>query len=221
MSGLYKAIIEIDAKGLIYNPLEPQHLDGLLAWCLQPFHTERTITHRDEIPDEIPLPLRYVMIDGQKVWKASAILPMTDEIQSGAYFRKRLRTDRVTLTKGSPNQQMGVYHDCNIQIPVTICRYLCAYFEGNASEVRKLLKRVKSIGRKREMGYGKVISVDVEPCEHDYSLVKDGFAMRFLPDKTGFLDRRMRAPYWNNYDKVPSCQVGDHYNLSEHIVTGL
>ena len=59
-------------------------------------------------------------------------------------------------------------------------------------------------------------AVDVEIIDNDYSLTKDGLTMRFLPDKDGVRQVRVRPPYWNNVGKTSCAEIGERHNLNSH-----
>jgi len=103
----------------------------------------------------------------------------------------------------------------------TICHSLCLSLHawlrmrnGNCKEVKRVLKKYcKFLGKKRAQGKGGIVSIETEHIDDDWSLVKDGKAMRWLPNDTGFRDVRVKPPYWNLVDRVRCCEVSDPYTL--------
>ncbi|MFH1641360.1 MAG: hypothetical protein ABIC04_00515, partial [Nanoarchaeota archaeon] len=81
--------------------------------------------------------------------------------------------------------------------------------------VAQLLRRIKFIGQKGAYGKGAVVDVNVEVIDQDYSLVKDGKAMRFLPVEKGRRYGRIRPPYWNATERTDTCYVGEGYNYTK------
>jgi hypothetical protein len=65
------------------------------------------------------------------------------------------------------------------------------------------------LGRKRSVGKGKIVKITTEVIEKDYSVVKEGKAMRYIPQKGACRLVRPRPPYWNLFGRVPCCEVGD------------
>jgi len=216
-----KISIEIDVAGVIYDPYAPIMLDSLVDWCLSPMVRKNTHKQlqRDEAPDEIKLPLGTWHIGKHWGWSASALFPVAepgeDEImESVQYFRKRFRRAPVHLTKGKPNTQSGPARDFNIPFVIQHPAYLVGYAVGNAKVLRSLLKRnVRYIGKKRQRGKGRVLSITVEPIEEDRSVVWQGQAMRWLPDDNGLRLVRLRPPYWNIVNRVKCCEIGATYRI--------
>lgn len=81
------------------------------------------------------------------------------------------------------------------------------YAVGNPDRIREMLGYMQFIGKKGSIGWGAVKEWVVEPCEADYSLIKDGKLMRPVPveeadalnfdrSKTVKLMCAVRPPYW-------------------------
>jgi hypothetical protein len=75
---------------------------------------------------------------------------------------------------------------------------------GNFDEVARLMETVRHIGKKHAAGGGEVAEFKVSRIENDYSLTKDGLAMRSLPvemlksyDSGGAMLMAYQAPYWD------------------------
>lgn len=76
---------------------------------------------------------------------------------------------------------------------------------GDAEAIRALLAVVGYVGKKRSVGYGRVVEWAVEPCEAwpGFPVVRDGRALRPLPpDWPGLVEPRLRQarltyPYWS------------------------
>lgn len=203
----FKVIFQLDGCGTYYDPNEPIHLDALLAWILTPMQSVQRGLQRDEKPDDIRLPLLEESIGGSKVWKASALFPTDAEIETLRFFRKRFRQNYIELTTGSPNLQNGIYREYNVPLPLNLSPVYYAYASGNCKEVKRLLKRhLKTLGKKR---LGNVVDIICEETPQDWSWVKDGKAMRYLPKADGTRLVRCRPPYWNAIDRVPCCEIGD------------
>ena len=202
----FKIIFKLDGTGVYYNPAEPIHLDSLLAWVLAPIHSTNMDLSRDDIPSEIPLPLMKKTIGDTWVWQASALFPEGETIETLQYVRKRLRESRIELIKGSPNVMSGPHRGYNIPLTLLCCTQMAAYASGNRKAVKKLLKQIKSLGKKRN---SKVVGIDCEETEENWSMIKDGKAMRWLPDDNGNRLVRPRPPYWNVHERVKCIEVGN------------
>jgi len=213
----FKIIFHLDGCGVYFDPNEPIHLDGLLAWALSPMQKRNLHLGRDDEPDDIRIPLLETKINGLQIWNASALFPADNHIETLRYWRKRFRQNRCCLSNGSPNLTNGAYREYNMPIPLLLCRDMVAYASGNRKEVKKIFDRqLKYLGKKRSVGYGKILSIDYEEMEENHSLTRQGHAMRWLPLEGAMRLVRPRPPYWNNYGKVHCCEIGDEF-ICEHI----
>lgn len=204
-----KITFHLDGTGVYYDPAEPIMLDALLAVELVNKQFGHRHLTRDDVPDDVTLPLLRAHFGDEWVWRASALFPDDDTIETVRHWRCRFRQDRAPgLTRGSPNLTNGVYRDWNMPVPLLLCRSLVGYASGNRKEVKRVLKRIKALGKKRAHGYGKVVSVDVERIEDDRSLVWGGVAMRWLPLPGGVRIGRPRPPYWSPIGAVACCEIG-------------
>lgn len=206
----FKVIIELDGKGVYINPLNPIHIDGLLVWALAAKQGKTEALSKNDIPDFIKIPLMMETINNSKVWKSSALFPENEGIESIQYYRKKFDTSRMEVTKGTANLIMGKYKEYNMPIPLLLINKLIGYCDGNRYEVGRILKKnIRYIGKYRSQGYGKIINIITEKTDNDYSLVKEGKAMRNYPHPKGVKICRSLPPYWNMHEAVKCLEVGD------------
>jgi len=206
----FKIIFQLDGCGIYYDPNEPIHLDSLLAWALVPMQTTRQNLERSDTPDDIHLPLLRSTIHGSKVWHASALFPKQEGHETLRFWRKRFDQSRIGMTSGSPNLQNGPYREYNMPVPLLLVSRIVAYASGNRKEVKRILKKhIKYLGKKRAYGYGRVVSIDYEETSEDWSLAKNGKAMRWLPYPDGWRLCRVSPPYWNPVDRIQVCEIGE------------
>lgn len=205
-----KVTFHLDGTGLYYDYHEPLMLDGILAASLSRWHVHGEPPTRNEKPDDIPLPLRKWEKGGTWGWHASALFPDDEATESMLFWRKKFRQNRAEWSTGSPNITNGIYRDWNHPLPMLLTHKMTGYAVGDMGKVRMELRRsVKYLGKKRAHGRGMVLDVEVTETDNDYSMVKDGIAMRWLPHKQGSRIVRPRPPYWNMHDRVVCCNVGD------------
>lgn len=207
----FKVIFHLDGSGLYFDPNEPIHLDALLAYCLAPRLGLKDYINRDDIPEECPLPLKKHTLKGGKwVWSGSALFPEGPQGEDLQFWRKRFRQDCADLTNGSPNIREGTYRDWNMPIPLVLTHKMIAYGSGGRRQCLKLLRRdIKSLGKKRAYGLGKVTKIEAIEIGKNYSIEKDGRAMRWLPNEKGSRLVRLAPPYWNRICRVMCCEVGE------------
>lgn len=205
-----KITFKLDGTGVYYDPHEPLMLDSILAAAVSRHHVHGEPPARDEEPFDIPMPLQRWNIDGTWGWRASALFPEGDTIETLQFWRKRLRQNRIELTDGSPNLTNGIYRDWNMPLPLLLCRSMVAYAVGERREVRRELRRnIRWLGKKRAHGHGRVVDIQVEQCETDYSMERDGVLTRFLPRATGSRLVRPRPPYWSSCGRVLCNEIGE------------
>lgn len=200
----------LNGEGIYYDPAEPIHLDALLAWVLIPYHVQLDNITKDDDPFDVPLPLEKWEINRQWGWKASALFP-GKYFESIQYWRKKFRQDRIEIMKGSVNLQQGIYREYNTPMCLIVTDKMIGYARGNGKEIKRILKKIKYLGKKTAYGKGKIIDLDIEKVDEDYSIIKDGKAMRYLPQKKGSRLVRCRPPYWNRIDRINCSEIGDKY----------
>ena len=206
----FKITFELDGCGVYYDQYEPLHLDALLAYSLAPMQCKNSNLQRDDIPFDVQIPLLRSKVNGHRVWHGSALFVDAKVVDTLRFWRKKFRQSRVSLAKGSPNLTSGRYREYNTPVPLLLVKKLYAYASGNRKEVVKVLRRnVRSLGKKRAYGYGKVVNITAEKVEKDYALSAEGVAMRWLPDKRGQKIVRASPPYWHPLDRVKCLDVGD------------
>lgn len=205
----FKVTFHLDGSGVFYDPFEPPHLDALLAYCLAGLHAKRHYIGRDDQPEEVPLPLLQGERCGVEVWRASALFPEGEGVESIQYWRKKFRQNRMHLTKGSPNLTNATYREWNTALPMLCVPRMVCWASGSRKEVVKLLRRdIKYLGKKRAHGHGRIVRIEAEECDEDLSWVRDGKANRFLPDEGGGKLVRPKPPYWNNHGRVRCMDIG-------------
>lgn len=104
---------------------------------------------------------------------------------------------------------------CHTMFTTGIYRRKCFIIKnGDVKEVLRLIQYLPGLGKKVAYGYGSIKSVSVEELKEDYSLVKDGVAMRPLPCKLGFcsdvvMRLAWRSPYWDKRNIIKCVPPGE------------
>lgn len=204
-----KITFKLDGTGVYFDPAEPIHFDSLLCCALAHHHVQGEAPDRDGVPADIPIPLRKWFESDTWGWRASALFPDGDTIESLQFWRKKFRQSRVELTAGSPNLTNGTYREYNMPMPLTLCHSMVCWAFGDRQNVRRALARnITHLGKKRSMGKGVINDIVIEAITEDHSLRKDGIAQRWLPAAEGTRLVRPRPPYWNNHSRINCCEVG-------------
>ena len=206
----FKVVFNLDGSGVYYDINEPIHLDALLAWALVPMQGKNGGGQRGDIPDDIKLPLLRSRIYGSEVWHASALFPDGVGREALRVWRKKFRECRSGLVNGNPNLRNGIYREYNMPTPLLLVERLICYASGSRRHVKKILKKhVVSLGKKRSQGHGRISSIDCFETIEDWSIVKDGRAMRWIPKRGALRMVRPSPPYWSSVGRVSCCEVGD------------
>lgn len=95
----------------------------------------------------------------------------------------------------------GPFRSWAIKLPYVPATKAVFYVYGSKSKIEELLEHLPGLGKKVVVGFGEIRDFEIEEIEEDYSLVKDGIAMRPLP--TWMLSSFSEAfplacwpPYW-------------------------
>lgn len=205
-----KITFHMDGSGVIYDPSEPIHLDSLLAFSCAAHHGFNGELGRDDIPDDIPIPVGKWQIGDHWGWCASALFPDDHSPESIQFWRKKFRQNRIELTKGSPVLTNASYREYNFPMQLTLCHKMTAYAFGDRRNILRELKRsIKHLGKKASMGKGVVNDVTIDVIDNDYSLFMDGFIQRWFPSPDGMRQCRIRPPYWNRINRTSVMEIGE------------
>jgi len=208
---LLKVTFNLDGTGLYYDPVNPIHLDALIHWACTPFFVPKDQRNpaRDEPPFGFRLPIRSETVNGVEIYRASALFPEGKTNEELVHWRKKFDVSRMEVTRGSPNLTNGVYREYNQPLPLLLTHRLVGWIESKPKDSRKLLGQVKYLGKKASQGYGKVIGVDIQETDDDFTLWRDGKAQRWIPSTQGQKLVRASPPYWNVCDRARCLDVGE------------
>lgn len=209
MGDALKVTIHLDGTGVSFNPFEPMHLDAFLARELAGLHCKNRHMERSDTPERVPLPIAMGRFRGREIWRASAFYIDENTPEAIRHWRKKFRVDAMRNTRGSPNLTNGVYREYNMPVHLVLAQKATAYCIGNRKEIKKIIRRISFFGRKSAQGIGMISGFEIERIDEDWSWIKDGVAMRWLPDPDGVRLVRTEPPYWNSVDRVLCCEVGD------------
>lgn len=210
MGSLYRVTIHLDGKGVIIHPYEPLHLDGLIDWAGSFRYPPGEAPGRDDRLDPLPLPISSADVNGSQVYRASALFP-SETLQDVRSWKKRFRMTAAEAlgVQGTINQSTGPYRSFMTPMQVTLTRSLVGWFHGDGGDVRKWFKALRSVGRKRSMGYGRILGIDFDLTDEDRTLTWDGCATRWLPHPRGMKLVRPKPPYWHNHGRVACLSPGE------------
>jgi CRISPR type IV-associated protein Csf3 len=160
---------------------EPPMLDAILAWELSrrmasKWHGKTgRWTPIEELP-EMPIPVAKRMVGTREVYCASnPILPKPDAPEWVEYANKRLDTSAIAQLVDPKERKSiltvgGPYKMRHVPLRIRLVSRVVWFVRGDRKELNKLLKRVFSLGTRREAGFGRVFKWEFEEMPEDYSI---------------------------------------------------
>ena len=135
------------------------------------------------------------------LWHASVSIlePYTVKLD---HIYKRFEDRWIPKTKKKRIYRgMGHFKDYVLSIPYIPAKTCTFYGVGDVEMIERILHNVVGLGNDIRIGYGAVHSFKIEPTESDYSIVKDGIAMRPIPMRycewaAEEVPLAWRPPYW-------------------------
>jgi hypothetical protein len=148
------------------------------------------------------------------LWHASVAQFPPEAVLGLTKFYKRFdeRNCHIVETKVKKIQiDRGHFRAYMMNITHVTTRTVSFYVNGCLDEVLRLVSFLPGLGKKVVDGCGQFKSVSVDELSEDFSLVKDGVAMRPLPVSLGFrgevlMRTAWRAPYWDKQN-IDVCVV--------------
>lgn len=191
---------------------DPPHLDSLLE-CELCWH--QGLQHQADrrlpapAPGVVAIPMRRETVAGCLVACCSSPI-LSPTLHDGVeHFAKRMAVEHSGMLHEKERTQIamgnGQFKSYRLPLRIRKIEQIAWFCEGNGKEIRSVLKRIKSLGKKREYGYGRVVEWKAEPVDHESWWFADGVLMRPLPvdgvpkETRGFrLDfGACQTPYWH------------------------
>jgi CRISPR type IV-associated protein Csf3 len=190
--------IDFDLASPVIEPTYPMHLDGLLAWAAVDEAIEAGVERPLATQESLPLASQ------NGVWCASAVL--FDYSNSAETVAMVKRTDPLAISdalvsgvlKKAPNKlnlQSGPWRQALFFSQCRHARVATAYCVGDKQRVESLLERVRYLGAKRRLGFGRVQSITVV----DDETAREGWKKRVLShQEQGYVPIQAvtSPPYW-------------------------
>lgn len=199
------------------------HGDSLLA----------TMLMRDVLGDEYynlsaksPISLdKFLELPVRKthdVYHASVSQFNIDRMFSDTIYKRFDEKDLETNYTGKlkkVRKGQGQFRDYMMTIPVIPASEVTFHYNGNPDECFRLLSDIHHLGKKTDIGYGKVRSASLYMEEHDNSFFMDGKCMRPLPKEIykhlGLPNRVMslayKPPYWDKKNVAMCMAPGSEF----------
>lgn len=153
---------------------------------------------------ELKLPLkRYYFAKDEFIYHASVSIFDTNDAYVTTIYKKFCERylDLNKVRRKKIDRTRGHFKDWQIKLVYIPARKVVFYANGDAEEIEKLLKGLPGLGKKTSIGFGAVKSYKVREIREDWSIVKDGIAMRSIPLEAVELyseavPMAWKAPYW-------------------------
>ena len=206
-----RVVFHLDGSGVCYDRRSPIHLDSLLNYLLVPYKSSVPgggLNRSDPI-DEFGLPLKPCGEKPFRFWAASALMPIGEVVETSSFWQKKFNERDADFCNGVPNTENATYCNRLKSFPVFLIWEMEAFAMVPSITKISILKRFKYLGKKHHEGYGRVIGVDIEPCDKNYSVVRGGIAMRWIPHASGTHFLRPRPPYWSLQDRTQCIAPGE------------
>lgn len=166
------------------------------------------------LPSEINLELDNLMLPIKKtddVYHASVSQFDKAPLYQSTIYK---RFDDKNTYKLKPKQRQGRIHtdrgyfkDFMINLPFLLSEEVSYYTCADKAELERLLPNITNIGKKTDIGGGRVLDIEIKEVESDYSFYKDGRIMRPIPphlakklplmEGTTYMNTTYKPPYWD------------------------
>jgi hypothetical protein len=184
--------------------------DGIIAHLLnreirgQDYYTLPSKEPVDSVQGVNCMPIRKTVCYGRGDILHASVAQLDVSEANVATIYKRFDESHCHLIDTSVKKLQigrGHYRAYMMRIPYLPARKITFYVNGDVQEILRLIQYLPGLGKKVGYGYGMIRSVSAEETPEDYSLVKDGVAMRPLPCWFHDGEERMmlawKPPYWD------------------------
>lgn len=105
-----------------------------------------------------------------------------EELGIGFFNRKpEIDFERVKRRPRKFQLGSGPYRMFHVAHPILAIKFMKFYGKGNPKEVYECIKNLVGIGKKVNMGFGWIKKIEIREIEKDYSIVRNGISMRYIP----------------------------------------
>jgi len=127
------------------------------------------------------------------------------------FFERKLDYSRMRRKK--IDKSRGWFREWKIQLIYIPVKKVYFYANGIYSEIDELLSGLPCLGKKGAAGFGFIKKYSIVEIDEDYSIVKDGKAMRSIPISmldwcSDVVSMAYRPPYWSKENITLCCPPG-------------
>jgi CRISPR type IV-associated protein Csf3 len=193
----YKVTFEMEGK--MGKPVDPIHLDGLLAFA-------RTQEDGGDWTNQLDLPVERFETEAGWCFKASSLYyePISQQTvaktnKTDVTYLASLLEKGITKVPNKVSAASGKYKASLYFDTVLLVKELIAYVAtDNPGRVHEMLATINFIGPNRKLGLGAVLSVNIEEASIEEA---DLWQNRHLPvaiDEACYpISGHLQPPYWN------------------------
>ena len=198
------------------------HFDGLVNYlCFRDCLGEDFYCLPSEVTVDtthLMLPLKQSVSEGYSVYHSSVAIYNQSNLMMDTIYKRFTDKETYLLTKkqqqGRIHTNRGFFKDFMINYPILLTDSLTFYCNGDKKELERLLDNISFIGKKTSIGSGKILMVEIDRIDEDYSFFKDNHVMRPIPIKfklpifEGMTIQRQsfKPPYWDK-NNMAMCYV--------------
>ena len=183
--------------------------DGLIAhlfWRYREPEEYRCLPSKRVVKkvNELKLPLkRFYFAEDKYIYHASVSIFDTNEAYVTTIYKKfcerYLNLNKIKRKK--IDRTRGHFKDWSVKLVYIPARKVVFYANGDPEMIEELLQGLPGLGKKTSIGFGAIKSFKIETIEEDWSIVKDGIAMRSIPIEavsaySESVVMAWKAPYW-------------------------
>jgi len=126
---------------------------------------------------------------------------------AGMYVFSYFKRGDFPFPSGRVRRGSGFFKDFYLKVVYTPVQRVRFYATGEPEEVRRLVSKVSSIGKERNIGFGFVKEVEVREVGYEWGLVRGGEAMRPIPvrylkyyEDAAYMP--YKPPYWSGESEL-------------------
>lgn len=193
-------------------------LDGILAHLIN-----RELRGQDyyTLPSKEVIPQTFLyhgatmpLAQTKDIFHASVAWLDCNEASTATIYKRfaEQQCNTINTKKKAIDIARGHFKAYAMRLPYIPARTATFYVRGNIKETLRLLSYLPGLGKKVAYGYGIYRSISIEETDADYSLIKDGIAMRPLPsfivDSNEQMMLAYKPPYWDKRNVSPCAPPG-------------
>lgn len=183
--------------------------DGLIAhlfWRHQEPEEYRCLPSKRVVKKvgELKLPLkRFYFSKDKYIYHASVSIFDVNNAYVTTIYKKFCERylDYNKIRRKKIDRTRGYFKDWSVRLVYIPARKVVFYANGNPDAIESLIQGLPGLGKKTSIGFGAIKSFKIEMIDEDWSIVKDGVAMRSIPIEavemySEAVVMAWKAPYW-------------------------